>query len=190
MHTLLRATTALASVLSIAVAVACSSTTTTTDAGPSPTQICPSTIVQATTSGGDAGEGTNSSCHVDGYVCTIGFLCTDNFVQQADCTCTLQMDGTHQFNCILTADKSQVPPGVTDPTTLCVSTQGDSAPNPCPTDKTTASGTVCTNPGEICYYLTQCSGSPPPVDTCQCVGNANGDAGLSWSCDLNTCGDI
>jgi hypothetical protein len=180
---------AIALVPAFSIVVACSSNTPTPDAGPPP-EICPSTIVQASTAGGDGGEGTNSSCHVDGYVCVIGFECADTFFQQAKCTCTLQQDGTHSFNCFLETDNSAVPPGTTDPSTLCksVETVGDASVNPCPTETAATTTTVpCTNPGQVCNYLTKCTSQPPPVDTCQCTDNANGDAGLSWTCDINNC---
>jgi hypothetical protein len=164
----------------VGAAVACSSTATTMDAGPGP-QVCPSTVVAATATGGDAGEGSNSSCHVDG------------FFQQAKCTCQLPSTGGTQrfFNCMLEADNSQVPPNQTDTTMLCksVAVNGDAGVDPCPTDKTMATGTVCHNPGQLCDYTgVTCTGDKVPrTDTCQCNDNFSGDAGLSWMCDINAC---
>jgi hypothetical protein len=198
MHTLLapsrwRAPAALASVFSIAVAFACSSPTPVMEAG-TPGEVCPSNITQATTAGGDGGEGTNSSCHVQGYVCPISWPCSNSLGlrQQALCTCTRQMDMSLSFDCVLAIDNSAVPPNTTDTTSLCQSTEtmGDATVNQCP-DKTMAStmNLPCSNSGQVCDYIgVKCPGQQVgTTDTCQCVGNANGDAGLSWQCDINSC---
>ena len=155
---------------------------TTKDAGPG-NQLCPTTIVEATSSPtGDAGEGVTNKCHVDQYICVVGFQC-GNFTQQSTCTC----DGaTGKFSCVL-ANGNPVPDGVTDPTTLCLPAQPDGGnANSCPTDKTKADNTPCSNAGQQCYYSTTCT-SPPRTDVCQCKGNVAGDAGLSWQCELNIC---
>jgi hypothetical protein len=192
MHTLLRAGTALAALSSIAVAIACSSSTPTPDGGVPP-QVCPSTLAHATTPAmGDAGEGYTNACHVVGYQCAVSFPCADTFVQQANCTCTLNMDMSTTFNCVLQTDNSIVPPNTVDAGTLCqsVETVGDAHVNPCP-DKTMASTSAiaCTNSGQTCFYTgVKCSGDQVSrTDTCQCVDNASGDAGLSWACDINSC---
>jgi len=159
-------------------AAACSDNKTTGDAGPPP-QLCPSTIVEATSPPGN--EGATGACHVDQFVCVVGFQC-GNFVQQATCTC----NGT-KFSCLLAANGSAVPDGVTDPSTLCVAQQQDAgSPGSCPTDKTTADGTPCSKAGQQCAYATTCV-NPPRTDVCQCQPNAQGDAGLSWQCDINSC---
>jgi hypothetical protein len=162
-------------------AAACSDNKTTGDAGPPP-QLCPTTIVQATSAptGAEGGEGTSNACHVDQFVCVVGFQC-GAFTQQATCTC----NGT-KFACVL-ADHSTVPDGVTDPTTLCLPDKGDAgSPGSCPTDKTTADGTPCTTAGQQCAYATTCV-NPPRTDVCQCQPKAQGDAGLAWQCDINSC---
>jgi hypothetical protein len=178
MPTIFRASLALSVLpLLVPVLVACTSSNPTPDAGPGG-QICPTTIVEATTAPGQ--EGVTSSCHVDDYICVVGFPC-GNFTQQATCTC----DGSN-FSCVL-SDGTQVQPGVTDPSTLCQSVDSDGGANPCPTDKTMADGTACSNVGQQCYYKTTCTTTPPPTDVCQCKGNTQGDAGLTWQCDLNSC---
>jgi len=171
-------------------AAACSSTETPADAGPG-AQVCPTTIVEATAAPKD--EGTSSKCHVENFACVVGYSC-DNFVQQATCVCS---NGV--FACTKNVNGETLDSPVTDPQcetsagsaavcSLCESTAPDGGlGDPCPADKTTASGTVCHNAGQICDYTTTCGGSPPPTDTCQCLGNKKGDAGLSWSCDLNNC---
>lgn len=182
----------------VSFAVACSSNPPppAPDAGP---QLCPPTLVQASTMGGDAGEGTNSSCHVQGYSCFIGFAC-GSFIQQADCTCTLpDAGGPMTFACQLTANGSEVPP---DPTMW--GTPGDPSksfcvplPNiadagvECPDASVAATtATPCNAAGEICYYKgVTCPGDQVPIktDNCQCNANVQGDAGLSWMCDIHTC---
>jgi hypothetical protein len=194
MRTLFRATIAL-SVLCLPI-VACSSDNTTYPDGGGGQQICPTTIIQATADPG--AEGTTSACHVENYACAVGFSC-GQFQQQANCVCQTQ-NGTQRFVCTLNAVPSRVLDSpVTDPNCalppgpgvtcadLCQPSQQDGGTEPCPTDKTTAGGTACKNIGQICTYTTTCTGSPPPVDQCQCVGNKTGDAGLQWSCDLNQC---
>ncbi len=173
MPTILRASLALPI---LSVLAACTSSNPTPDAGPG-AQLCPVTIVEATAPAGE--EGVTSTCHVDNYVCAIGFAC-GSFIQQASCTC----NGT-AFVCTLPGSSTPLT-SVSDPTTLCQPVGGDGGSEPCPTDKTTASGTACTNAGEQCFYSTTCTSSPPPTDVCQCIGNQI-DAGLSWSCDLNQC---
>jgi hypothetical protein len=182
MRTIFYATTATAL---IAAAVACSDTTNPGDAGPG-AQVCPTTI-QAATSTASGNEGANDSCHVDAYVCVVGFSC-GNFIQQGTCTCSAV---TGKFSCVLSADTdpntNQIPPDTTDTSGLCNSLKDAGPPDTCPTDKTTADGVACHTSGEICTYSTTCTTQPPPQDTCQCKGNAAGDAGLSWQCDLNVC---
>lgn len=193
MRTLLRVTALLAPVLCISV-VACSSDTTQKDAGPGE-QICPSNIIQATAAAGV--EGTTGACHVENYTCVVGYLC-GYFVQQATCVCS---GGT--FKCTVdNPDHTALDTPETDPNCaatvpisggnptyceLCKSTVADAGPETCPTDKTKADGTSCTNAGQQCFYSNTCTGQPPPSDVCQCIGNATGDAGLMWRCDLNTC---
>ena len=169
------------SVTALIAASACSDNKNTGDAGPG-AQICPTTIQAATkTSGGN--EGANDSCHVDGYICVVGFPC-GNFVQQATCTC----DGaTKKFACALSSNGDAVPDDTTDTTALCNALKPDANPDTCPTDKTKADNTPCHTAGEICTYSTTCTTQPPPQDTCQCNANQSGDAGLSWQCDLNVC---
>jgi len=175
MRTIFYATT----VIGLIAAAACSDNKNTTDAGP-PGQLCPTTIIEATSSSG--AEGVSNKCHVDGYICVVGFQC-GNFTQQSTCTCDA-VKGT--FSCVL-FDGTAVDQPVTDPTTLCKSvTDGGVNPDTCPTDKTTATGTACKNAGQQCYYSTTCT-SPPRTDVCQCMANGAGDAGLSWTCDLNVC---
>lgn len=187
MRILFRATFALVPVLCLS-ASACSSTTTQGDAGPV-AQVCPTTINEATTPGDT--EGTSSKCHVENFACVVGFSC-NNFVQQATCVC---QGGT--FACSLNADGTALDTPETDP--QCQTSAGSAAvcelcktpgtipSDTCPTDKTQAQDTPCKAAGQICDYLTTCSGSPPPTDVCQCDPNAKGDAGLSWVCDLNSC---
>jgi hypothetical protein len=168
------------SVTLLIAAAACSDNKSTTDAGPGG-QLCPTTIVQATSTSGTA-EGTSNKCHVDQYICVVGFQC-GNFTQQATCTC----DGTTgSFACVLsngTAVQSDVQDG--DIAGLCAKLTNPT-PEACPTDKTTATTTPCKNAGQQCYYSTTCT-NPPRTDVCQCVANQSGDAGLSWKCDLNSC---
>ncbi len=169
------------SVTLLIAAAACSDNNPATDGGPTG-QLCPTTIVQATNTTSTT-EGTSSKCHVDQYICVVGFQCTNNFTQQATCTCN---GTTGQFSCVL-ANGTAVPDGVTDPTTLCLPAQPDGGnANTCPTDKTKADGTSCSNAGQQCYYSTTCT-NPPRTDVCQCKGNVSGDAGLSWQCDINVC---
>ena len=162
----------------IAAAAACSDTPPSKDSGVA-TQLCPTTIADATrTSGGS--EGTNDSCHVDRYICVVGFQC-GNFTQQATCTC----DGTSgKFACAL-FNGDPVPDDTTDPTTLCNALKPDGSIDTCPTDKKAADTTPCNTSGEICPYASACTSSPPPQDTCQCSPNPNGNPGLSWQCDLH-----
>jgi len=184
---------ALVSVASLSVVVfACSSTTPTIPPEAS-TQVCPSTIEEATATPVDGGEGYTSACHVRGYVCPVSFGCTNGFRQQANCTCELpDAGGPLAFVCTLQVDNSLVPPDTTDASTLCVATEitGDASINECP-DKTMAYTSMisCTNPGQICYYTgVTCPGDVvPKTDNCECVANVNGDAGLYWSCDINNC---
>jgi hypothetical protein len=195
MRTLFRALIALAPVLGLSVA-ACSDNNPTGDAGPGQ-QLCPSNILQATAAPGE--EGTTSACHVENYTCVVGYPC-GNFQQQATCVCQT-VNGVQAFVCAKNSDPNRTPIAALDPTTdavcalppgptnvcsLCVSTSQDGG-EPCPTDKTTADGTACSTTGEICSYTTTCTTQPPPIDTCQCVANPSGDAGLSWQCDLHQC---
>jgi len=175
MRTIFYATT----VTLLIAAAACSDNPPKPDAGPGG-QLCPTTLVQATSTSNTT-EGTSDKCHVDQYICVVGFQC-NNFTQQATCTC----DGTtSKFSCVL-ADGTPVPSDTTDTTTLCAAIKPP-PPDSCPTDKTTADNTPCKNPGQQCYYSTTCTSQPPPTDVCQCQPNAAGDAGLSWQCDLHTC---
>jgi hypothetical protein len=177
MRTIFYATTVTAL---IAAAVACSDNKTGGDAGPGP-QLCPTTIQEATkTSGGT--EGTNNTCHVDHYICVVGFQC-GNFTQQGTCTC----DGTtNKFSCAL-ANHTPVPDDTTDSTGLCQSINPDASAPACPTDKTKADTTACSESGQLCVYSTTCTTQPPPQDTCECSPNPNGNPGLSWQCDLHAC---
>lgn len=87
------ATLAFAAGIAAAVSVACSSSNPGVDAGPR-MEVCPSSVTQAVTAPGpDAGEGYSSACHVDGYVCAVGIICT-NFLQQVECTCSLLPSST------------------------------------------------------------------------------------------------
>lgn len=195
MRNLLRASFVIAPVLAVC-AIACSDNNPTTDGGPGG-QICPTNIIEATAAPG--ADGTTSKCHVENFTCVVGYLC-GSFVQQATCVCT---GGT--FQCTLDNPSHQaldqpvtdpnctstIPPadgGLPSSCALCQSVASDGGPGDvCPTDKTTADGTSCKNAGQQCFYKTTCTGSPPPTDVCQCLGNSNGDAGLSWRCDLNQC---
>ena len=177
MRTIFYATTVTALIAAIA---ACSDNTNKGDAGPGG-QVCPTTIQEATKTSGGA-EGTSDVCHVDQYICVVGFQC-GNFTQQATCTCDIT---TKKFACKL-SNGTDVPDDTTDSTTLCNSLKDAAAPDPCPTDKTKATGTPCTNAGQVCTYSTTCTTSPPPQDICQCKGNTSGNPGLSWSCELNQC---
>ncbi|HEY1956473.1 MAG TPA: hypothetical protein VGH28_12700 [Polyangiaceae bacterium] len=177
-------------------AIACSDNNPAADSGPGE-QVCPTNILEATAPPGN--EGTTSKCHVENFTCVVGYLC-GSFVQQATCLCT-----GGQFACTLDnpshqaldqpvtdeACSSTIPPqdgGVPASCSLCQSVAPDGGPgNACPTDKTTADGTACTNAGQQCFYTNTCTGSPPPTDVCQCIANANGAPGLSWRCDLNQC---
>ncbi len=175
MRTIFYATT----VISLIAAAACSNSNPTADAGPG-AQLCPTTIIEATSSTG--AEGVSNKCHLDGYICVVGFQC-GNFTQQSTCTCDAAK-GT--FSCVL-ANGTPVDQPVTDPSTLCLPAGPDGGPaNPCPTDKTKANGTSCSNAGQQCYYSTTCT-NPPRTDVCQCQPNTAGDAGLSWMCDINIC---
>ncbi len=175
MRTIFYATT----VTLLIAAAACSDNNTKTDAAV-PGQLCPTTIVQATSTSGTA-EGTSDKCHVDQYICVVGFQC-GNFTQQATCTC----DGTTgKFACVLSNGKP-VADDTTDTSGLCNALDSGVAPDTCPTDKTKADNTPCKNAGQQCYYSTTCT-NPPRTDVCQCIANQAGDAGLSWQCDINTC---
>jgi len=171
MPTILRASLALTA---LPILAACTSSNPTYDAGPQP-QLCPTTIEEATAAPG--AEGTTSACHMANFVCAVSFTC-GSFIQQASCTC----DGK-VFTCVLPGTDAGLGP-IDDGGSLCQSTESDGSANTCPTDKTTASGTPCTNAGQICVYQSSCTTSPPPQDTCQCIGDQV-DAGLSWSCDIN-----
>lgn len=178
MRTIFYATT----VTLLIAAAACSDNKSTTDGG-TPGQLCPTTIVQATSTSGTT-EGTSDKCHVDQYICVVGFQC-GNFTQQATCTC----DGTTgKFACVLSTG-APVPSDTTatDVPTLCNKLNDGGKQDPCPTDKTKADNTPCTNAGQQCYYTTTCTSQPPPTDVCQCMANQTGDAGLSWQCDLHAC---
>ncbi len=183
MRTIFYATTAIAL---IATAVACSDNTTPGDAGPG-AQVCPTTI-EAATKTASGSEGSNDSCHVDRYICVVGFQC-GNFTQQATCTCDIT---TSKFACVL-HDGTSVPDDTTDSSGLCDALKPDSSSDTCPTSVATAvdaqgNGLPCHTSGEICTYATTCTSQPPPQDTCQCKGNQSGDAGgLSWSCDVTPC---
>lgn len=181
MRTIFYATTAIAL---IAAAVACSDNNNKGDAGPG-AQVCPTTI-EAATKTASGSEGTNDSCHVDRYICVVGFQC-GNFTQQATCTCTIPTGETAlRFQCFL-ADGTEVQKDTTDSTGLCNQLKPDASSDPCPTDKTKADGTPCNTSGEVCTYSTTCTTQPPPQDTCQCKGNISGNPGLSWACELNQC---
>jgi len=177
MPTIFYATTVTALIAAIA---ACSDTTDNGDAGPGQ-QICPTTIQEATKTSGGA-EGTSNVCHVDNYICVVGFQC-GNFTQQATCTCDIT---TKKFSCKL-SNGTDVPDDTTDSNTLCSSIQPDASADPCPTDKKTAEQTPCKTAGEVCTYSTTCTSQPPPQDVCQCKGVIAGDAGLAWHCELNQC---
>jgi hypothetical protein len=187
MRTIFYATTATAL---IAAAVACSDTTTPGDAGPGG-QVCPTTVEAATkTSGGS--EGANDTCHVDGYICVVGFPC-GNFVQQVTCTCN-GLSG--KFACLLAADTdpntNQIPDDTTDTSGLCNTLKDAGPPDTCPATTAAAvdaqgNGLPCHTSGEICTYATTCTSQPPPQDTCQCKANMSGNPGLAWSCDVNAC---
>ena len=191
----------LASAVSFAV-VACSPSSPTPDASTGPEE-CPTTLIQAVTVGGDGGEGTNNSCHVQGYKCQVSYSCGGVFIQQAQCTCDVpDGGGPLAFGCILTANGSIVP---TDPSTwsvpgdasasFCEPIQGEAGTSQCPTSTATAVGDAgqplaCGAPGEICYYdgvVCPADTVPQKVDTCQCNANVSGDAGLSWMCDIHSC---
>ena len=180
MRTIFYATTVTALIAAIA---ACSDNTDKGDAGPGG-QICPTTIQEATKTSGGA-EGTSNVCHVDGYICVVGFQC-GNFTQQATCTCDIT---TKKFGCTIFSNNQPqpVPDDTTDPTTLCSSINPDASAPACPTDKTKAEQTPCTNAGQVCTYSTTCTSSPPPQDVCQCKGLTSGDPGLAWHCELNQC---
>jgi hypothetical protein len=181
MRTIFYATTVTALIAAIA---ACSDNTDKGDAGPGG-QICPTTIQQATKTGGGA-EGTSNMCHVDQYICVVGFQC-GNFTQQATCTCTIPAGETAlRFQCLL-SNGQEVDPDTTDSTGLCKSINPDASADPCPTDKTKAEQTPCSTAGEVCTYTTTCTSSPPPQDVCQCKGLTSGDPGLAWHCELNQC---
>ncbi len=172
----------------VSIALGCTSSNPAVDAGPGG-EICPTTIIQATAAGDK--EGTTSKCHVDGFNCVVGYQC-GNFTQQAICTCTLQQDGTtHKFQCKTEANGTDVPEGTQDSDIagLCSATAFDAGADPCPASATTGDDTPCKTPGKLCAYTgTTCTGDPvAPTDTCQCHGNANGDAGLSWKCEVNAC---
>jgi hypothetical protein len=178
-------------VLASIFAIACTSSNPAVDAGPTQ-EVCPTNIVTATAHAqSDAGEGVSDLCHVQGYVCVVGFQC-GNFTQQAACTCTLQSDKSLSFDCTLAANGMPVPVPTTDPTTLCTSIDED-ATGVCPTSTATAMpggmGAPCTESGQQCFYKgAMCSGDTVPgTDVCQCTGNFNGDAGLSWACDIGQC---
>lgn len=171
----------------IAAAFACSDNKDTGDGGVKP-QVCPTTIVAATSTA-QGTEGANDSCHVDGYICVVGFQC-GNFTQQATCTC----DGnTSKFACVVAANNKPVPDDTTDPTSLCNSISNPQPPDTCPATVAAAkdaqgNAIACKNAGQVCTYATTCTSSPPPQDVCQCKGNASGDAGgLSWQCDVHSC---
>jgi hypothetical protein len=176
MRTIFYATTFTA----LIAAAACSDNNKQNDAGP-PGQLCPTTIVEATNTSATV-EGASNSCHVDTYICVVGFQC-GNYTQQATCTC----DGA-KFSCVLSNGKA-VQDNVqdTDVPGLCNSLTSGPPADTCPADKTKADGTACANAGQQCYYATACTGSPAPTDVCQCKGNSSGNPGLSWQCDLHAC---
>ncbi len=174
-------------VLATIFAIACTSSNPAVDAGPTQ-EVCPTNIITATAHAQpDAGEGVSDVCHVQGYVCVVGFQC-GNFTQQAACTCTLQTDMSLLFNCTLAANGMQVPPDTTDPTTLCTSIDED-ASQACPATAAMGMGMPCTESGQQCFYKgATCPGDTVPgTDVCQCTGNFTGDAGLSWACDIGQC---
>jgi hypothetical protein len=170
----------------IAAAVACSDNNNKGDAGPG-TQVCPTTIVAATSTATGT-EGANDSCHVDRYICVVGFQC-GNFTQQATCTCN---GNTSKFECVLAANNNPVPDDTTDTTALCSSIANPVQPDTCPTTVAAAKDAqgnpvACKNAGQVCTYATTCTTSPPPQDVCQCKANGGGSAGLSWACDVHEC---
>src|SRR5678816_4395121 len=98
----------------IAAVVACSDNNPKGDGGASG-QICPTTIQQATATSG--AEGVSRACHVDQYICVVGFLCGP-YVQQATCTCTIPTDETAlRFQCLL-SDGREVDPDTLDSSCL------------------------------------------------------------------------
>ena len=176
MRTIFYATTVTALIAAIA---ACSDNNNPADSGPG-TQVCPVTIQQATKTGGGT-EGASNVCHVDGYICVVGFQC-GNFTQQTTCTCDIN---TKAFACKI-SNGDDVPADTTDSNTLCSSINPDASADPCP-DKATAEQTPCKTAGEVCTYTNACTSSPPPQDICQCKGLTSGDPGLAWHCELNQC---
>jgi len=182
MRTIFYATTAIA----LISAAACSDNNPKGDAGLG-TQVCPTTIQQASKTG-EGSEGSNDKCHVDGYICVVGFQCT-NFTQQATCTCN---GNTSKFECVVAANNNPVPDDTTDVTPLCSSIANPVQPDTCPTSVATAHDAqgnpiACKNAGQVCTYATTCTTQPPPQDVCQCKGNTNGNPGLSWACDVHQC---
>ncbi|HSQ65138.1 MAG TPA: hypothetical protein VLM85_18080 [Polyangiaceae bacterium] len=137
-------------------------------------QECPTTIAQATAS--------TTTCQVQNTICVVGFPCTPVY-QQATCTC----DTTAGWSCILSNGKA-VAPDTTDTAPLCQAVGGTN-PEQCPTTPAAGDGVACHTSGQICYYSgLKCTGDVVAhIDTCQCVANAAGDAGLSWACETTVC---
>jgi hypothetical protein len=154
-------------------AVACSSTNVT-PAPDAASQVCPNTIAEATAS--------TTTCQVQNKICVVGFKCSPVF-QQATCTC----DTTTGWSCILSNGKA-VDPNTTDTTSLCQTTSGGTAEQ-CPSTTAAGDGTSCHTSGQICYYSgLKCTGDTVAhIDTCQCVANPSGDAGLQWACETAVC---
>ena len=184
-------------------AVACSSTPTT-DGGPDGAAVCPTTLLQAVTVGGDGGEGTNNSCHIRGDVCPVAVTC-GQFIQQASCTCDLpDGGGPLAYDCVLTANGTLVPAdpapwkGPNDPSgsfcepVLPPNTDGGGGCLSSPAANVGLDGgpASCNAAGEICYYkgvICPADQVPQKIDTCQCNANVTGDAGLSWVCEVQSC---
>jgi hypothetical protein len=159
--------------VAFSLAVACSSPEGT-PAPDSGTQLCPTTIAQATASG--------AACQVQNTICVVGFPCTPVY-QQATCTC----DTATGWSCILSNGK-KVDPDTTDTAPLCQQVGGTN-PEQCPATTAAGDGVSCHTSGQICYYSgLKCTGDVVAhIDTCQCVANPSGDAGLQWACETAVC---
>jgi hypothetical protein len=172
--------------LAFGILGACGSTTSVTaDSGPPAVAVCLTDVqLQNGQSCGGAPEG---------YVCPVGFPCTDPpIAQQASCAC---MSGKWQCS-YQAGDGGLIPPGTAP---VCVS-DGMGMQGACPTSE--SQGASCSVAGLICNYAGEtCEGSSfPNTDTCQCVAGADAgqyDAGtglappvtsqLVFSCERDLC---
>jgi hypothetical protein len=172
--------------LTLGILGACGSTSSLApDSGPSAPPAC---ITDVQKQNGESCKGAP-----EGYVCPVGFPCTDPPIsQQASCTCT-----SGKWQCSYTAgDGGMIAPGTAP---VCVP-GGEGMQGACPTNE--SQNQSCKVAGLICSYAGEtCKGSTAPnTDTCQCV--AGPDAGqydtgtglapvvtsqLVWSCDRDLC---